>query len=167
MIISIFSDYEVLAMVFEQIMSEKTGPELELDKIVEEGEGDIGKEDNNVTNDESSVAISEPKEQNVVEEIPSLSCRDEENVEVNIIGNSGFKGVEDNCVDLTVTESSSSSSFGHTDTSSDSAFGDSEEVESQRRHKVWRKPLLLRYVSQCFSYWTELGSRNWAFCWLV
>ncbi|KEH21566.1 hypothetical protein MTR_7g007590 [Medicago truncatula] len=123
-------------------MSEKTGPELELDKIVEGG--DLGKEENNVTNIESSVAISEQKEQNVVEEIPSLSCRDEENVEVNIIGNSGFKGVEDNCVDLTVTESSSSSSFGHTDTSSDSAFGDSEEVESQRRHKVWRQPLLLR-----------------------
>lgn len=123
-------------------MSEKTGQELELDKIVEGG--DLEKEDNNVTNVESSVAISELKEQNVVEEIPSLSCRDEENVEVNIIGNSGFKGMEDNCVDLTVTESSSSSSFGHTDTSSDSAFGDSEEVESQRRHKVWRKPLLLR-----------------------
>lgn len=165
MIILIFFDYEVLAMVFEQIMSEKTGPELELDKIVEGG--DLGKEENNVTNIESSVAISEQKEQNVVEEIPSLSCRDEENVEVNIIGNSGFKGVEDNCVDLTVTESSSSSSFGHTDTSSDSAFGDSEEVESQRRHKVWRQPLLLRYVSQCFSYWPELGSRNWAVCWLV
>lgn len=139
---------------------------------------------NNVTNVEFHVSISEPKEQNLdlkaetenkgIEQNP-VCWRDEEDVEVNIIGNSGLKSVEDNYVDLDETESSSSSSFGDTgsglDTGSDSAFSDSDEVQSPvseewnelrrlRKKKVtahWRKficPIMWRCK------WIELQLRK-------
>ncbi|CAK8540593.1 unnamed protein product [Lathyrus sativus] len=98
----------------------------------EEEEGDLGK-DNDVTNVEFPVSISDPKGKNVVmnSETENNGIEDEGDVEVDIIGSSGFKGVENSCMDLAVDESSSFSSFG--DACPGSALTDSDEAESSIR----------------------------------
>ncbi|MCH86288.1 hypothetical protein A2U01_0007142 [Trifolium medium] len=121
-------------------MIEKIDSKLELDKT----EGNLGK-DNNVTTVET-VSISEQK---VV-----MKVETDEDVEVNIIGNSGLKGVEDNCVDVIEIESSSSSSFDGT--GSDTELSDSDDEVETRKRDEWRK--YVRYVSKCFKNWTELGN---------
>ncbi|KAI5431951.1 hypothetical protein KIW84_035910 [Lathyrus oleraceus] len=98
----------------------------------EEEKGDLGK-DNDVTNVEFGVSISDPKGKNVVmnSETQNNGIEDDWDVEVDIIGNSGFKGVENSCMDLAVVESSSSSSYG--DACPGSALTDSDEAESSIR----------------------------------
>lgn len=171
MFISISSNFDhdfVVSLVSEQIMVQKIDTELEHGKSEEKEVGALEKDKNNnninnVTNVEFHVSISEPKEQNLdlkaetenkgIEQNP-VCWRDEEDVEVNIIGNSGLKSVEDNYVDLDETESSSSSSFGDTgsglDTGSDSAFSDSDEVQSPVSEE-WNELRRLRYVSDSVS----------------
>ncbi|KAJ1443685.1 hypothetical protein SESBI_00281 [Sesbania bispinosa] len=129
------------------------GPDLELNG--NSAEAALGKED--VT--AQVPAFSESKEQKVILQ-PVTNCMemgqtplsrgDEEDVQVNIIGNGcisfGGKAVEDTCEDLTATECSSSSSFGDTgsglETASGSAFSDSE-VESVL-YDDWSEPPRLR-----------------------
>ncbi|CAI8591737.1 unnamed protein product [Vicia faba] len=98
----------------------------------EEEEGDLGKDDGE-TKVEFDVSISDPKGKNVVvnSETEKNGIEDEGDVEVDIIGNSGFKGVENSCMDLAVVESSSSSSFG--DAFAGSELTDSDEAESSFR----------------------------------
>ncbi|CAJ2668904.1 unnamed protein product [Trifolium pratense] len=116
-------------------MIEKIESKLELDKTEE---GDLGK-DNNVTTVET-VSISEPNEQKLV-----LKVETEEDVEVNIIGNCGLKGVEDNCVDIIEIESSSSSSFDGT--GSDTELSDFDDEVETRQREEWRKYLRKRKVT--------------------
>ncbi|KAK2351988.1 cytosolic sulfotransferase [Trifolium repens] len=120
---------------FSPVMIEKIDSKLELDKTEE---GNLGK-DNNVTTVES-VSIPEPNKQKLV-----LKVETEEDVEVNIIGNSGLKAVEDNCVDVIEIETSSSSSFDGT--GSDTELSDSDdEVETPKREE-WRKYMRKRKVT--------------------
>lgn len=95
-------------------------------------EGALEKENGRVPDS----AVSESKEQKVVqqprsscqaiEDIP-MSCANEEDVQVNIVGSGsitfGGKAVEDACEDVTVSECSSSSSFGDTDSETEDASG--------------------------------------------
>ncbi|GAU16478.1 hypothetical protein TSUD_167100, partial [Trifolium subterraneum] len=117
------------------VMIEKIDSKLELDKTEE---GNLGK-DNNVTTVET-VPISEPNEQKLV-----LKVENEVDVEVNIIGNSGLKGVEDNCVDVIEIESSSSSSFDGT--GSDTELSDFDDEVETRKREGWRKYLRKRKVT--------------------
>ncbi|GAU46213.1 hypothetical protein TSUD_401750 [Trifolium subterraneum] len=128
-------------------MIEKIDSKLELDKTEEDN---LGK-DNNVTTVET-VSISEQK---VV-----MKVETDEDVEVNIIGNSGLKGVEDNCVDVIEIDSSSSSSFDGT--GSDTELSDSDDEVETRKRDEWRK--YVRYVLKCFKNWTELGNGMFV-CW--
>ncbi|XP_045811349.1 uncharacterized protein LOC123905690 [Trifolium pratense] len=113
-------------------MIEKVDSKFELDKTEEDN---LGKH-NNVTTVET-VSISEQK---VV-----MKVEPDEDVEVNIIGNSGLKGVEDSCVDVIEIESSSSSSFDGT--GSDTELSDSNDDVETRKRDEWRKYVRKRKVT--------------------
>lgn len=116
--------------------------------MMEEEEGDLGKE-NDVKNVEFDVSVSDPKGKNVVldSETEKNGIGDEGDVEVDIIGNSGFKGVENSCMELAVAESSSNSSFG--DACAGLELTDSDEAESSIREERSKGLPRLRYVSYC------------------
>lgn len=116
-------------------MIEKIDSKLELDKTEE---GNLGKDNNVITVE--SVSIPEPNEQKLV-----LKVETEEDVEVNIIGNSGLKAVEDNCVDVIEIETSSSSSFDGT--GSDTELSDSDDEVETRKREEWRKYMRKRKVT--------------------